>query len=146
MAVLVIGMVGITGILSGGRLIYFLSVPSFIVVVLPAVLLTLGNFSLREMISAYAIGFKSGSVTRVNLEKARLVHAAMGKYLIASGVIGTMIGVIVMLGNLGDASAVGQGFAVSLITVLYAVVFYTIFVVPFQTGIQRRLAEHDLEL
>lgn len=43
----------------------------------------------------------------------------IGKYAPAFGMIGTLLGLIIMLGNMSDPSAIGGGMAVALITTLY---------------------------
>ena len=50
-----------------------------------------------------------------------------GRYSLAAGLIGTLIGVIQMLRNMTDPQALGSGAAVALITVLYAVLASELF-------------------
>lgn len=47
---------------------------------------------------------------------------------VLSGVIGSLIGLVIMLGNMSDPSAIGPGMAVSLLTVLYAAVLACMFI------------------
>ena len=51
------------------------------------------------------------------------IHAAVFRrgYQLAwsSGIVGTLTGIILVLGNLGDPSHLGVGMAVSLLTLLY---------------------------
>lgn len=49
----------------------------------------------------------------------RRIFETLGKYAPAFGMIGTLIGLIVMLGNMQDPDALGPGMAVALITTLY---------------------------
>ena len=53
----------------------------------------------------------------------------------------TMTGIIAMLGNLKNADSVGAGTALSLITILYAILTQIAVVIPFQTGIKRKIVE-----
>lgn len=46
----------------------------------------------------------------------------IGKYAPAMGMIGTLLGLIIMLGNMSDPSSIGGGMAVALITTLYGAV------------------------
>lgn len=46
----------------------------------------------------------------------------MGKYAPAFGMIGTLLGLIAMLNNMDDPSAIGPGMAVALITTLYGAI------------------------
>jgi chemotaxis protein MotA len=47
------------------------------------------------------------------------VYDALGKYAPAMGMIGTLVGLVVMLKNMSDPSAIGPGMAVALLTTLY---------------------------
>ena len=49
---------------------------------------------------------------------------------LGSGVLGTVVGVIMMLQDLSDPQALGVGIATSLITVLYSIIISTIFFLP----------------
>ncbi|MFW6380684.1 MAG: motility protein A [Spirochaetota bacterium] len=62
-----------------------------------------------------------------------------GKIAPAFGMIGTLIGLIQMLVNLGgDASVIGAGMAVALITTLYGSLFANLVLMPFKTKLEDR--------
>lgn len=133
----------VTILTTGGTnpLVQFLSVPSFLIVVLPAFALSLSNFSLRELGRCYSVAFGTDG-TRDELLSARSYFGALGTYVMISGILGFFIGAIVLLVNLGgDPSVIGAGTAVALLTVVYAAFFYMIVPVPFRVGLDRRLAE-----
>jgi chemotaxis protein MotA len=54
--------------------------------------------------------------------EGRAVFEQLGKFAPAFGMIGTLVGLIVMLGNMADPSRIGSGMAVALITTLYGAV------------------------
>ncbi len=54
----------------------------------------------------------------------------IGKLCPAFGMIGTLLGLIIMLGQMADPSAIGTGMAVALITTLYGVVASNAFFLP----------------
>ena len=145
--VLVLGLIAASVRMAGGRLTVFVSLGAFALVVLPAVLMSLANFSFVEIGDAFAAAFGSdgsrgGEAARARLERARIFHEALGRYIIGSGVLATFLGVIIMLANLNsEVATVGSGFAIALITVFYSLVLYVVLVVPFRAGIERRLAE-----
>ena len=57
----------------------------------------------------------------------------------AFGMIGTLVGLIIMLDNMGgDPSALGSGLAVALLTTLYGVMFARIFFLPTATKVLQR--------
>ncbi|MCH8044010.1 MAG: MotA/TolQ/ExbB proton channel family protein, partial [Planctomycetes bacterium] len=55
----------------------------------------------------------------------------MGRFAPAFGMIGTLMGLIIMLGDMSDPSAIGSGMAVALITTLYGAIISNIFFLPF---------------
>ena len=76
---------------------------------------------LRSEIQAVAARHKTG--------KALL--ETMGRYAPAFGMIGTLMGLIIMLGNMDDPEAIGPGMAVALITTLYGAIVSNLFCLPF---------------
>ncbi len=63
----------------------------------------------------------------------------MGGAAPAFGMIGTLVGLIIMLDNLGgDPTELGAGLAVALLTTLYGVLFARIVFMPAATKIQQR--------
>ncbi len=57
-------------------------------------------------------------------------YEAVGGYLPTFGMIGTVVGLINMLGNLADPSQLGAGMAVALLTTLYGVMFANLAFMP----------------
>lgn len=55
----------------------------------------------------------------------------MGRFAPAFGMIGTLMGLIIMLGNMDDPAAIGPGMAVALITTLYGAIISNLFFLPF---------------
>ena len=63
----------------------------------------------------------------------------MGGNAPAYGMIGTLIGLIIMLGNMGgDPSAIGPGMAVALITTLYGILFARVILIPSAAKLKQR--------
>jgi chemotaxis protein MotA len=55
----------------------------------------------------------------------------MGRFAPAFGMIGTLMGLIIMLGNMSDPSSIGAGMSVALITTLYGAIVSNVFFLPF---------------
>lgn len=55
----------------------------------------------------------------------------VGRFGPAFGMIGTLLGLIIMLGNMSDPSMIGSGMAVALITTLYGAVLSNAMFLPF---------------
>ncbi len=56
---------------------------------------------------------------------------AMGRFAPAYGMIGTLMGLIIMLSNMEDTSSIGSGMAIALITTLYGAISANMFFLPF---------------
>lgn len=59
---------------------------------------------------------------RLRHREGRMVFEQAGRFAPAFGMIGTLLGLITMLGQLSDPARIGGGMAVALITTLYGVV------------------------
>lgn len=72
----------------------------------------------------------------------------MGGYAPTMGMIGTVIGLINMLGNLSDPAQLGLGMSVALLTTLYGVIFANLVFLPIAAKLVRlndfELANRDL--
>jgi len=55
----------------------------------------------------------------------------LGRFAPAYGMIGTLMGLIIMLGNMDDPSSIGGGMAVALITTLYGAIISNVVFLPF---------------
>jgi chemotaxis protein MotA len=70
--------------------------------------------------------------TRFNASKeGKALFDQLGKMGPAFGMIGTLLGLILMLGNLSDPDALGPGMAVAMITTLYGAVMANVICIPF---------------
>lgn len=62
----------------------------------------------------------------------------------AMGLIGTLIGLVQMLGNLNDPSSIGPGLAVALLTTFYGAVLANMVFAPLASKLERNSAEEIL--
>lgn len=69
---------------------------------------------------------------------------AMGKYAPAFGMIGTLVGLVIMLQNMDDPSKIGPGMAVALLTTMYGAIIANAFALPLADRLARRSAEETL--
>lgn len=71
-----------------------------------------------------------------------------GKYGPAFGMIGTLIGLVIMLGNMSDPSSIGGGMAVALLTTLYGAIFSNLIMLPMadKLGLLNRLEITGMEI
>ena len=62
----------------------------------------------------------------------------MGANAPAFGMIGTLVGLVIMLGNLSDPEALGPSLSIALITTLYGVMFARLLFMPAGSKVQQR--------
>lgn len=93
---------------------------------------------LRTEIDAIATRHRDG--------KAMLDQA--GRFAPAYGMIGTLMGLIMMLSDMSDPSGIGAGMAVALITTLYGAIIANVFFIPFaeKLGFLNKLEMVELEI
>ncbi len=90
-------------------------------------------------------------VMQTEMEATDLRHAC-GKGVLESiarfapvfGMIGTIIGLIIMLGHMDDPTKIGPGMAVALLTTLYGLVVANVFCVPLARKLTHRSSEELL--
>ena len=87
----------------------------------------------RDLDATLARHIKSASVLR----KAAEVAPAMG-------LIGTLVGLVQMLGNLNDPSAIGPGMAVALLTTFYGAILANLVFAPLASKLERNSHEEAL--
>lgn len=78
------------------------------------------------------------SILRTELEALVVRHRGgkavmdqLGRFAPAFGMIGTLVGLIMMLTNMSDPNTIGPGMAVAMITTLYGSVMANLFFLPF---------------
>lgn len=76
---------------------------------------------LRSEVESMAVRHKLG----------KTVLETTARYAPAFGMIGTLIGLIIMLGNMSNPDAIGPGMAVALLTTLYGAYMANAFCLPF---------------
>lgn len=69
------------------------------------------------------------------------IFEIMGKYAPAFGMIGTLIGLVIMLQNMSDTSSIGAGMAVALLTTMYGAIIANLVCLPMADKLGRRSQE-----
>lgn len=83
------------------------------------------------------------SLDQVGYRSAAVFFGQASRAAIGLGILGHLMGMIMMLGNLDDPSALGPGMAVSLITVLYGLGLSEFFFVPMQATAMKRAESEE---
>jgi len=76
--------------------------------------------------------------------EGRGLFEALGRYAPAFGMIGTLVGLVIMLMNMDDPSKIGPGMAVAILTTMYGAVIANAFALPIADRLNRRSAEEVL--
>ncbi len=69
------------------------------------------------------------------------IMAAIAGLSPAFGMIGTLVGLVLMLANMSDPNSIGPSMAVALITTFYGAVIANLFFTPFETKLKNLSAE-----
>ncbi|MEE2906729.1 MAG: MotA/TolQ/ExbB proton channel family protein [Planctomycetota bacterium] len=77
-------------------------------------------------------------------EAGRSLFEQLGKYAPAFGMIGTVIGLVAMLANMEDPSAIGAGMAAALLTTLYGALLANLVFLPLADKLAARTSEEVL--
>ena len=70
----------------------------------------------------------------------------LGKYAPAFGMIGTLVGLILMLQNLDDPSQIAPNMAIALLTTLYGALLANMVALPFSDKLEKRNADELLRM
>lgn len=73
--------------------------------------------------------------------KGRILIEKAGEYAPAWGMIGTLVGLVLMLGNLSDPATLGPNMAVALLTTLYGAVLANLVFIPMASKLENKTEE-----
>jgi chemotaxis protein MotA len=79
-------------------------------------------------------------------KETKAVLDQLGRFAPAFGMIGTLLGLVIMLGNLNDPSSIGSGIAVALLTTLYGAVLANGLALPLAERLAYRSRLETLSL
>ena len=83
---------------------------------------TLWSFPFKDIQSACIHALFESEPTEPEIVKSSHIFEEMSEYAVASGLIGTLIGVIKILRNIDDPTTLGPAIAISLLTLFYGTV------------------------
>lgn len=135
-------------LLLSGSVVYagiasLIDIPSFVISIIVPYILATVVFGFTCMREAYRSPFDT-SASRAELARARAFFRGLTRYIIAWAVFAIVAGFIGLLINAAQNTAViGLNIAVCILSALYASVIPILFVIPFQSAIDVRLAETD---
>ena len=112
LSICIVGFAFVAAILAGGDLRAFIDVPSALLVGSSFGLLLRVNWKIASPMSEKVEG---SDITGWEL---------LGNTAIFMGFIGSLIGLIIMLGNLSDTASIGPAMAISLLTTFYGALIF----------------------
>jgi len=139
--VLVLGVLVLGMVFAAAQPLVFIDIPGLVMVVVPTLVLCLATFPPRVIGRSFTVAFIRQPASEPELRQAAVFFRSMERYLLLSGLIGAIIGIVTMLTLLLDVAKFGQGLAILLLTVFYAVLLMLVLAIPFRTAVERRLAE-----
>ncbi len=140
-----VGIVGFFGVLGwatamgagdGSLANMLLDGPSAMFVVATVVMLMLAVYGFSGAIDAFAWIFRRPTPGKTAHDAVVFFQLAAA-FALAAGFLGTMVGLVIMLGNMEDVSQIGGGMAISLLTQLYGV-FIAVICIAIGAHIARR--------
>ena len=108
----------------------FINLPSFIIVVGCSLTFTLAYHSADRVFKAFIAALSDGRLNRNESLQHQSVLSTIRVITSASGVIGTLIGLVSMLAKMDDPKSIGPAMAVALLTALYAVIIAELLIAP----------------
>ena len=100
-------------ILVASRIGAFIDVPSLLAVIIPVI----ASISAKHGLEGFKELFREGE------NQSKILHT-MGVTGIFMGFIGSLIALIIMLGNLSDQAAIGPAMAISFLTTFYGALIF----------------------
>ena len=79
-------------------------------------------------------------------EQGKKVLDAIGKYAPAFGMIGTLVGLILMLANLDDPDMIAPSMAIALLTTLYGAILANLVALPLADKLELRSGEEQMRM
>lgn len=109
------------GIMMGCSLMVFFDLPSFVIVcggTFAGMFISHSGAEVRHVWGAY---FGPRVMTEQDGQRGALLFGSLGNMAHGLGLVGTLIGLVQMLQNMEDPSAIGPAMAVALLTLFYGV-------------------------
>ena len=120
LALIILGVC--TTILMGGPLVHFLDFKSALFVVGAAAGSVLLSAPVPITKQAFASWTSEGPLEPGAARRAAESFQQMGRRVTAAGLLGTVVGLVLMLQNMEDPNAIGPAMSVGLLTLLYGVI------------------------
>lgn len=133
-----LALLALAFVFVGGSPWVYLDLPSLVITVGLTVALLRSAWSFREMGGAFSAAFDA-SAGDERWKAAMHFFASARRYLLMSGFLAVVMGVIAMLANLSDRSRLGPNLAIALLSILYAVLLGLFVCLPLEIRCKRQV-------
>ena len=138
--VLSIGMLVVAVVFAGANIGLFVNLPALIVVVFLPCFIVIGVFGFQAFLRSFRLAYIGNDATKEELVTGAAIFSLLGKSLLLTGLITSMIGLITILGNLQTAQEIGKVLAIALITLLYSLILIFLVALPHKHAFDRCIA------
>jgi len=123
-----------------GNLFTLINIPSLLFVLIGFVLL-FANFSVSEIFNAFkdSFGKTINPEFRERYKLGSFVIKTAGNYILYIGIIGTIIGLIMVLANVGSMDNLGSSFGLAIITIFYAILIKLVILLPLSNSLDKKV-------
>jgi len=114
--------------INAGNILHFVDLPSLIIVLGPTIVFAIGAYSWDTYVKTCSIPYGNPE----NCEQSELVEVNkclnfMGNMSVVMGIIGTFIGVILLLNFLQQGVDISRAIAIAVISLFYGILFKALF-------------------
>ena len=111
-----------------GYFMYLLDMGSLVIVLVPTIVFAIGAYSWETYVKTWSIPFENPE----NCEQSELIEVnkclnSMGNMSVMMGIIGTFIGVILLLNFLQQGVDLSRAIAIAVISLFYGILFKALF-------------------
>jgi flagellar motor component MotA len=131
------------GIAFGGTVELFVDAPSFLIVFGITTFFTFAYHSAGSTVEAFAAALINEPIAADESRQHIRVLSTARVLASRSGVMGTLIGMVNMLANMDDPTAIGPAMAVALLTLLYGVMLAELFIGPLINRLRTQVQIDD---
>lgn len=114
-------------VLGPGGLILLVDIPSAVIVVVPALVFSIAVTSWDTFTQSWKLVFSNAESSPEEVREVCALLNAFGNVAVMMGIIGTLIGLILMLADLSDLKSIGPNMSVALLTTYYGTVLKLLF-------------------
>ena len=123
----------------------FVDIPSIIIVVGVVISGTMWSFPIEKTEKAFWDACSIGQVDEERAKQGYLIFQSMAGYSIGGGILGTIIGLVKMLKDMSDPTAIGPSMSIALITTLYGSMIANCYAIPMAKKLEARSREEVAE-